>query len=438
MAAVNSALFRIVLRAGLNRAVFAGREGRRTEARFCHISESCSIGSASSSCARPGKKVSHSLAVRRLVTTLAPADVPIRALAVIGIAMLLGACSSTGASSTEHGSSAGAASPVPSGRIVFERLKFQNSPLWGPLYVANPDGSGLHQLTHPPDGTEDSNPAWSADGRSIVFDRQPPKGAWSIWTVSTDGTHLHRLTPPCPVGAEVPICAADDAWPAWSPDGKHLVFQRVVGHLRPKSATTLNDVAIYKDELVITDPQGRHVRTLLWLGPWRGDLQAPAWSPDGKRIVFLGKYMNSRTNNTGCECRALYIINSDGSGLRRLTPPSIRPGGHRPDWSPDGRTILFRTHPGDDPSGIGANLYTIHPDGSELRQLTHFPDYARADLGTYSPDGRFIAFETSFDATGGFNHPDVFIMDANGTHMRRVTRTPNFEVSAAWGPDSDR
>jgi TolB protein len=240
------------------------------------------------------------------------------------------------------------------------------------------------------------------------------------------------LTPRCEPGLGIPKCAADDGWPAWSPDGKHIAFQRLSGPLRPKGATVDTAKRIYRDELVVTDVNGQHARTLVWFGPWRGDPQIPAWSPDGRRLVFLEKSANGGT----CVCRTLYVVNADGSGLRRLTPPSIRPG-DKIDWSPDGSTILFRSHPGEDlngASGLGANLYTIHPDGTGLQPLTHFPASARVDMGSYSPDGKFIVFETSAGAVGG-ELPDVIVMNADGTHMRRITRTRNFETQADWGTE---
>jgi len=212
------------------------------------------------------------------------------------------------------------------GHIAFERLRFQNSPLWGELFVMNADGTGVRKLTLPPNGTEDTNPDWSPDGSRLVFERAPSTGAHSIWTVNSDGTGLRRLTPDCPPGAGVPTCRADDGWPVWSPDGKHIAFQRLTGALRPNGATVNDAKAIYKDELTIMDADGGHTRTLFWLGPWRGDPQAPAWSPDGKRLVFVGKFMNSKTNGTGCECRALYVIDVDGSGLNRILPPGVEPG----------------------------------------------------------------------------------------------------------------
>jgi Tol biopolymer transport system component len=335
---------------------------------------------------------------------------------------------------TQLGHSA-ATTPGTNGPIAFERLHFQNSPLWGEIFLMNANGTGVHRLTHPSSGTEDVFPDWSPDGSRIVFERRPPTGAHSIWLVRSDGSGLRRLTPACPVGAGIPTCPADDGWPVWSPDGKHLAFQRLSGALRPRGATVDNATAIYRDEIVVTDANGQHPHTLVWLGPWRGDPQTPSWSPDGKRLVFIGKYMRSKTNGTGCICRALYIVNVDGTGLRRLTPPSIRPG-DKVDWSPDGTSILFRTHPGEDlgaSSGIGANLYTIHPDGTGLHQLTHFASYYRVDMGSYSPDGKKIVFETNKGAVGP-GLTDIFEMNVDGTGLRQITKTRNFEASADWGP----
>jgi Tol biopolymer transport system component len=325
-------------------------------------------------------------------------------------------------------SSAHGTAPGKNGRIAFERLRNVGPPSWGELFVMNADGSGARKITHPPNGTEDSGPDWSPDGSRIAFGRAAATGAASIWTVAPDGSGLRRLSPYCPPGGVIPQCPADDGWAAWSPDGKHVAFQRLSGALRPKGSTVNTATGIYKDELVVTDPSGGHVRTLLWQGPWKGDPQAPAWSPDGKQLVFLQKSDNGGT----CECRRLEIINANGSGVRRLTPPSVKPGG-RPDWSPDGSTILFRTHPTEDPSGVGSNLYTIRTDGTGLHQLTHFPSYDRVLDGSYSPDGKSIVFATSAGAIGGVK-TDLFVMASNGTGIHPITRTTNFEAGGAdWG-----
>lgn len=322
-----------------------------------------------------------------------------------------------------------ATAPGTNSRIAFERLHFQNTPLWGELFVANSDGSAVQGITHPPNGTEDAFPDWAPDGSRIAFERVPPTGALSIWSVAADGSALRRLSPYCPPGGGIPKCSADDANPAYSPDGKHILFQRLSGAVRPKGAIVDDAKAIYKIALVVTDPRGRNARTLVWFGPYRGDPEFAAWSPDGKRVVFNEKNENGRRAKRAG--RALYVVNADGSGLRRLTPPSVRPG-DKIDWSPDGSTILFRTHPGDDASGLGANLYTIHPDGTGLLQLTHFASTQRVDMGSYSPDGTSIIFPTSAGAVGP-GLPDLYVMNVDGTNMRQITRTRNFEASPDWG-----
>ena len=340
---------------------------------------------------------------------------------VAGVAVLLGLLAATAGGTTQG----------KNGGIVFERLRFQNRP-WGELYVTNPAGTGVRRVTRPPNGWEDVNPRWSPDGSRIAFERVPPEGAHAIWVVRADGTGLRRISPPCPRGHGIPSCAADDGWPAWSPDGRQLVFQRLAGALRPAGATVSTAQAIERDELVIAATNGRHARVLLWLGRWRGDPQAPTWSPDGKRIAFIGKYMTSGDNGSGCECRAVYVIDADGAHLHRITKFGLRPGG-RPDWSPDGTTILFRTHPTDDPSGTGSNLYIVRPDGTQLRALTHFGAGERVLEGSYSPDGSSVVFETSHGAVGG-TFPDLFVMNADGTGMHRLIGTRTFETTADWGP----
>ena len=62
-----------------------------------------------------------------------------------------------------------ATAPGTNGRIAFERLRPVGPPPWGELFVMNSDGSDVQKITHPPNGTEDTNPDWSPDGSRIVF-----------------------------------------------------------------------------------------------------------------------------------------------------------------------------------------------------------------------------------------------------------------------------
>ena len=124
--------------------------------------------------------------------------------------------------------------------------------------------------------------------------------------------------------------------------------------------------------------------------------------------------------------RAFFIIEVDGTGLRQLTPWSLNAGG-RPDWSPDGKLILFRTistsnrHHG--------NLHTIHPDGTGLRKLTNYPAPKTVLNGSFSPDGKWIAFSRFTDGP----YPAVYVMRLDGTGVRRVTSNAGV-YDLDWGP----
>ena len=120
--------------------------------------------------------------------------------------------------------------------------------------------------------------------------------------------------------------------------------------------------------------------------------------------------------------RALFVVNADGSDLRQLTPWTLN-AGERPDWSPDGKLILFKA-----PSkGQHGNLYTIDPDGSGLKQLTRYPAPRAVFSGSFSPDGKWITFSR------GPGYPGIFVMHADGTGVRQITRG-GWHNTPDWGP----
>jgi len=127
------------------------------------------------------------------------------------------------------------------------------------------------------------------------------------------------------------------------------------------------------------------------------------------------------------------VVGVDGAGLRRVTPWALM-AGDRPDWSPDGTRILFRTGSNRE-GGFGANLYTVRPDGKGLQQVTHNKPSHRVLAGSYSPDGTSIVFSTTDGATDPtLGLPDIFVIRADGTGMRPVTRSQSWDASPDWGP----
>lgn len=173
---------------------------------------------------------------------------------------------------------------------------------------------------------------------------------------------------------------------------------------------------------------GTHVRRLTTFtksNPYYAEADQSTWSPDGKRLVFeLRNTSHGRSKNH----IALYVVNADGTGLHRLTPRALNGGDHA-DWSPDGSLIVFVTHPGAIPERPGGNVYTIHPDGTGLTQLTHFGRDEWTGRPVFSPDGQLIAFGHTRPRSA---NADVYVMGTDGTNITPVTHTPQWESSVAW------
>lgn len=148
-----------------------------------------------------------------------------------------------------------------------------------------------------------------------------------------------------------------------------------------------------------------------------GNSYSPAWSPDGRRLVFSS---SGRTP----ENPELYSIRSDGTGLKRLTRTEggvdkLGDDGF-PSWSPDGRTIVFSSNR----TGNG-ELWTMRPDGTGQLRLAGLP--GRDDWAPrYSPDGGWIAFESR--RLGG---SDVYAVRADGSGRRLLLRNAS---APAWRP----
>ena len=297
-----------------------------------------------------------------------------------------------------------ATSPGKNGQIAYQHVGKN-------LFVINADGTGDRKLTEPT-GAEDDDPDWSPNGSAIAFNRCAQY--CQIWRINADGTGLKRLGPSCP-----PTCDVRGL-PAWSPSGKAIALGRQWGPVE-------NDQIKFSEIFVMNAGGGglRQVTHITTANPFSADVGGSMWSPNGKQIVFV-VHNSSLADPAGGS--ALFIIDADGSALHQLTPWELNAGGVRPDWSPDGRLILFRVPVGT--KEHRGDIYTIHPDGTGLERLTHYGPNKAVDNPSFSPDGKWITF-SRFSTKGPY--PDVFAMHLNGAGVHQVTRT-GVNYAPDWGP----
>jgi Tol biopolymer transport system component len=265
------------------------------------------------------------------------------------------------------------------------------------LYSMNAHGSNLTQLTFSPDGTANSYPDFSPDGRFIAFssDRSHPGGQNEIFAMHADGTNLHHVTHEARNGP------TNDLEPAYSPDGTQVVFSRCYS----------DGCAIW---IMNSDGTGQ---TALTEHTINGNF-SPQFSPDGSLIAFI-----RHPHKPPVYKSAVYTMRPDGSHDTPVTPRALQAA--VPDWTPDGSRILFTTNA----VVPHSSQMTIRPDGTGLKQLTNPPADHNDFDGVNAPLGDRVAFTS--DRSG---YPDIWIVDSDGSKLHDVTKTPDFlELWPDWG-----
>ena len=397
------------------------------------------------------------------------------------------------------------------------------------IYIVHPDGSGLRRLTEL--GGYSGSPQWSRDGKRIVYYQSTPKdvypGRFRPTTMSqivsidieTGATQTHTTGPgikvsPRYAGGEdigyVTIYGGNQGlrftsgraaaagkmrYPSWSPDGKTMVYHRILSNelgVTPAFGidpafdifSTKGVMLAYSpsgDQLVLTGGTSKPMMIMNSDGTNAHKvldnngkvITFPAWSPDGTSIVFgIGGFFQ-RPVVPG----QIGVIRPDGTGLKMLTEGKASSG--FASWSPDGKRLVYRvmgegqqglrifnledsrittltneydTFPMWSPRGNviafcsfrdgDFDIYTMRTDGSDVRKLTS--SHGNDAHPAWSPDGNWIIYSSSrkgfkdeamLDEWGPQPYGDLYVMRADGSEVRQLTDNQFEEATPTWRPE---
>jgi dipeptidyl aminopeptidase/acylaminoacyl peptidase len=261
------------------------------------------------------------------------------------------------------------------------------------VFALDPSQGTATKLTS---GSEvaDVQPAWAPEGGRVLYVRRRVRLASGsdLFVMNAAGTARRRVT-----STRVP-----ERDPSWSPNGTRIVY-----------AARTDPGGRFRLFVAKADGSGRAQLTTQTAGT--AD-RAPAWSPDGSRIAFVSDRDGGFPE--------LYVVDADGTGVRRLTNNSLIDG--NPSWSSDGARLVFERCCKNGTS----DLFTIDVATRAEVNLTASTTQQEFDPA-WSPDGSRIAF-VAFEV--GQDNIDVWVMNADGSSQQRLTQEAGPDLSPDWQP----
>ncbi len=285
--------------------------------------------------------------------------------------------------------------------------------------------TNIRQLTN---GGENAEAYFSNDGKWLTFQStRDGRTCDQQYVMRTDGTGLTRVSN----GKGKTTCG----W--FLPGGDRLLFASSHAHdstCPPRPDPSKGYVwGLDRFDIYTVDRGGNGMKRLTNYDVYTAE---GVLSPDGRKIVFTSLKDGDLD---------IYTMNVDGTDVRRLTNVPGYDGG--PWWSPDGTQIVYRAHHPSDSAELAQyrsllaqnmvrpsrmEIWVMNADGSSQRQVTRL---GGANFGpSWTPDGKRIIFSSNYRNPRSRNF-DLFLVATDGSGLERITTNSEFDGFPMFSPD---
>ena len=206
-----------------------------------------------------------------------------------------------------------------------------------------------------------------------------------------------------PLSLPIQLTHSENFDPSLSPDGKRMVYVSLIAG---------------REQLVVSDVDGGNMVEITHDAT---DHEDPSWSPDGRRVAY--------THISGGQER-ISVMQVDGTDDHAISPAGKRT--IHPEWSTDSTRVIYCTD--DDLAPPRKNSSDILVTVLSSMITTTLITGGINTYPTWSPDMLHVAFRKII----GDGNSEVFVADADGTHLRNLTNNPFFDGWPAWSPDGKK